>query len=183
MENPRHKLPSAFRAISLLRTTSLLLFALTLFLTRGVRAQDSPDSPTSSDLYDTIAVLDSALFETFNNCQLDKNATFFTEDVEFYHDQGGVTLGRDNLVASLRKNICGGTTKVRRELVKGSLVVDQINNYGAVEIGEHRFYQTEKGRPERLTGVAKFVHIWQKKDGQWRISRVISYAHKAVEQK
>lgn len=156
------------------------LFILILLLTSGVRTQDGHNSPTSSELYDTVAKLDSALFETYNTCQLSKFETFFTEDIEFYHDQGGLTVGRNSLLESMKNNICGGGKKVRRELVEGSLMVDQIKNYGAVEIGEHRFYQTEKGQPEKLTGTAKFVHIWQKKDNQWRISRVISYSHQAV---
>jgi len=35
------------------------------------------------------------------------------DDVEFYHDQGGVTLGKEKLTESVKKNICG---KVTREL-------------------------------------------------------------------
>ena len=54
--------------------------------------------------------------------------TFFIDDVEFYHDQGGVTLGKQNLTESLKKNICG---KVRRALVPGTLEVP-IHGYGAV---------------------------------------------------
>ncbi|MBB5609283.1 MULTISPECIES: hypothetical protein [unclassified Janthinobacterium] len=33
------------------------------------------------------------------------------------------------------------------------------------------------GKPEKLTTVAKFVHIWQQDGQQWRVSRIISYAH------
>lgn len=172
---------SASLSASLVKPMPFLLFTLILLLIGSGLAQDSQNSRASSELYDTIAKLDAALFETYNTCQLDKNEAFFTEDIEFYHDQGGLSSGRDSLLENMRNNICGGEKRVRRELVKGSLEVDQIKNYGAVEIGEHRFYQTEKGQPEKLTGTAKFVHVWQKKDGQWRISRVISYAHRAVE--
>jgi hypothetical protein len=64
---------------------------------------------------------------------------------------------------------------VRRELVKGSLHVYSIDNYGAVEIGEHRFFLTQKGKKEKLDGIGKFVNVWRKKDGEWRMSRVLSY--------
>lgn len=76
----------------------------------------------------------------------------------------------------MRENLCGETSnRVRRELVKGSLEVHPINNYGAVQTGEHRFYLTQKGQKEKLDGVGKFVVLWRKEGGEWRISRVISY--------
>ena len=34
------------------------------------------------------ATLDAALFDSYNHCDLDKFASFFVDDVEFYHDQG-----------------------------------------------------------------------------------------------
>jgi hypothetical protein len=42
-------------------------------------------------------------------------------------------------------------------------------------MGSHRFYQAVKGGD--ATGIAKFIHLWQKKDGVWKITRVISYDH------
>jgi hypothetical protein len=29
-------------------------------------------------------------------------------------------------------------------------------------------------------GEAKFIHVWQNKDGVWKITRVISYDHQAA---
>jgi len=78
-----------------------------------------------------------ALFDSYNRCDLQKFSSFFVDDVEFYHDQGGVTLGRENLTDSVKKNICG---KVTRELVPGTLQVHYMKGYGAVEIGVHRFH-------------------------------------------
>ncbi len=46
-------------------------------------------------LFETVSALDTAAFESFNNCsvpeQLQRHARFFAADVEFYHDTGGVT--------------------------------------------------------------------------------------------
>src|SRR5262249_35485094 len=73
----------------------------------------------------------------------------------------------------------------RRELIKGSMQVYPINNYGAVQLGDHRFYVTENARladgqgKEVLSGVAKFIHVWKYENGEWRISRVFSYDHNA----
>jgi len=62
-------------------------------------------------------------------------------------------------------------------LVKGSIEVSAIKDYGAVELGEHFFYATEKDAVEKLSSRAKFVHLWENKNGTWKITRIISYAH------
>jgi hypothetical protein len=45
-----------------------------------------------------------------------------------------------------------------------------INNYGAIETGTHRFYAVSKGKPNRLTEVAQFTHVWKEEtaSGAWR---------------
>jgi len=151
----------------------LSLRKLLLLLPLLVRA-DAQSKTTPEELFRTIEALDGALFNSYNRCDLVKFGTFFIDDVEFYHDQGGVTLGRQKLTESVKENICG---KVRRELVPGSLEVYPMRGYGAVEMGVHRFYQT-KG--EDAVGEAKFIHLWRMKDGEWRITRVISFDHRAL---
>jgi hypothetical protein len=80
------------------------------------------------------------------------------------------------LVESVKNNICG---KVRRELVAGSLEVYPLHGYGALELGVHRF--THPGRDDiEAVGEAKFVQLWQLKDGAWKITRVISYDHHSL---
>ena len=67
------------------------------------------------------------------------------------------------------KNICG---KVTRELVKGSIEVSPIPNYGAVEIGMHMFHNNqEKGQ---VPHASRFVVIWRNRGDKWTIERVIS---------
>jgi hypothetical protein len=66
------------------------------------------------ELDKAVASLDTALFDAYNRCDLEKFSSFFVDDVEFYHDQGGVTLGRQNLTDSVKKNICGKVTRERR---------------------------------------------------------------------
>ena len=36
-------------------------------------------------------------------------ASFIADEVEFYHDQAGVTLGKDALTEAIKRNICCGT--------------------------------------------------------------------------
>jgi ketosteroid isomerase-like protein len=158
----------------------LLLFSL--LLTSCVYAQSNNNPAASRELRDKIASLDRSLFEAFNTCDLARVETFFAEDLEFYHEKGGLTRTRKSVIEVMKNNLCGeNSNKVRRELIKGSLEVYPINDYGAVQTGEHRFYLTQKGQKEKLDGIGKFVHVWQKKDGEWRIARVVSYGFRPGE--
>jgi ketosteroid isomerase-like protein len=132
-------------------------------------------APSSPSLYDEIAHMDDVLFTAFNHRDLETMKTLFTPDLEFFHDKGGLTSYQQNMESF--KDHFASSTKVRRELVPGSLEVYPVRGYGAIEVGVHRFYSTEPGGKETLTATAKFVHVWQYKDGQWKISRVISYDH------
>jgi hypothetical protein len=129
-----------------------------------------PYVPESRALYDSIAHMDSLLFDAYNTCKLDVFASLISDDIEFYHDRGGLSTSKPELVEAIKNNICG---KVTRELLKGSLEVYPIPNYGAVEMGAHRFYNNQEKNqgPSRFS---KFVHIWHCENGEWKVSRVVS---------
>jgi hypothetical protein len=76
---------------------------------------------------------------------------------------------------AIKQNICD---KVQRILVPGSMEVYPLKGYGAVEIGVHRFHHP--AHPEDGVGEAKFVTLWQNKDGVWKVTRAISYNHEPV---
>ena len=133
-------------------------------------------SSESKGLYDTVARLDSTFFEAFNNRNLSALKVFLSEELEFYHDLGGVTNYIQNVNAFEKTFL--SERKVRRELVKSSLEVYPIKDFGAVETGTHRFYVREKGQREKLSSEAKFVQIWQKRNEGWKITRIVSYAHR-----
>jgi len=88
--------------------------------------------PDDQNLFDKIVSLDSIFFAAYNSCSvnLEKYASFYSDSLEFYHDKGGFTNSKQDVVEGTKKNICG---KVTRELVKGSIEVYPINNYGAIE--------------------------------------------------
>jgi uncharacterized protein (TIGR02246 family) len=144
------------------------------------RAQDVPPLEkiqSQEELNKAIMALDTGMFDAYNKCDLEKFAGYFVENVEFYHDQGGVTLGRAALTESVKKNICG---KVTRELVAESLQVFYMKGYGAIEMGVHRFHHPGHEETEGV-GEGRFVHLWQYKDGAWKITRVLSYDHHAAQ--
>ena len=129
--------------------------------------------PASDPLYQTISGLDTTLFDAYNHCDLVKMGSMVSDDLEFYHDQTGLSVGKQSLIDGVKNNICG---KVQRELA-GSLEVYPLKDYGAVEIGVHRF--SHPGDPNNV-GEAKFVQLWQLKDGSWKLTRVISFNHNSL---
>jgi ketosteroid isomerase-like protein len=157
---------------------AFFLVVLALFAAPG-NAQSVPPLDkiqNQQELEKAIAALDTALFDSYNRCDLAKFSSFFVDDVEFYHDQGGLTLGRVALTESVKKNICGKTT---RELVPGTMEVYYMKGYGALEMGVHRFHHPGHEDTEGV-GEGKFVHLWQCKDNTWKITRVYSYDHHAA---
>jgi hypothetical protein len=132
-------------------------------------------SPASNELYNEIAHMDSVMFDAFNAHDLEKLKTTFSETLEFYHDKGGLAgyeQSMNNFRSMFEKN---KNTGLRRDMVKGSLEVYPIKDYGAVEICLHRFCHVENGKDD--CGVFKNVMVWQNKNGVWKVTRVISYDH------
>ncbi len=134
----------------------------------------------------TILHLDSAFWNAYNHCDTARFKDFVTDDVEFYHDKGGVTTNAKSLIEALDKNICGNVnSRLRREAIAGTVKVYPMQNgdeiYGAVISGEHEFYITEKGKPEYHSGNANFTQLWLLKNGVWKMSRILSYNHHAPE--
>lgn len=131
------------------------------------------NAPASQELYAEIAHMDSVLFNAFNNRDTATFKNLFTADLEFYHDNGGLT-NYEHTIQSLRSTTIS-KSDLRRDLISGSLEVYPVKDYGAIQIGSHSFCHTENGKPD--CGTFKFVHIWKKKEGEWKISRVVSYDH------
>jgi hypothetical protein len=146
-----------------------------LLLASSVVVQAAPPD----DLTATIAALDTAAFAAFNDCaapgKLDKYASYFAPDVEFYHDLGGVTWTRADMIAQTRANVCG---KFQRELVPGTLQVWPIKDFGALARGTHRFCHFKPdGTTHPCEGQAEFTILWRHQGDAWTITRAFSYGH------
>jgi hypothetical protein len=146
-----------------------ILLLLACLFTQLAFSQYKPDDQV---LYDSIVKHDSIFFDAYNNCdkKLDLYASYYDEDLEFYHDKGGFSASRKDMIDATERNICG---KVRRDVVPGSIEVYPIANYGAIEIGYHKFYN-RNDPPNASSRAGRFVIVWKLVDSQWKISRVIS---------
>jgi len=136
-------------------------------------AAEAPDKE-SAELFETIKKMDAAIFDAFNAHDTDRLMSYFTEDLEFYHDTGGLGNYRSN--ADDFKKMFGNVPDIRRDLVPDSLEVYPIKDYGAMEIGQHRFCHKENGKDD--CGTFGFAMVWRKVGDSWKISRVLSYGHK-----
>lgn len=131
------------------------------------------NAQVSDELYRKIESLDSILFTAFNACDLKTFSSMLTEDLEFYHDKGGLTDYTHSVNVTTEN--CERKLGLVRTLVPGSMEVYPIGNYGAVQIASHRFCHMENGKED--CGTFKFVHVWKNDNGNWKISRVVSYDH------
>lgn len=172
-----------------MRLRLLLVLALAA---APLTAAPSSDTPADPALFATMQSLDTKLFDAANHCDYEKLSAMVDDNLEFYHDQGGLMVGKQAFLESIRKNTCG---VMIRELIPGTLQVYPIKGYGAMELGTHRFHHPghekefpgardlgmtrflDPKAPEWSVGEAKFLHIWQLKDGSWKLTRVVSYAH------
>ena len=142
---------------------------------KSITVEATKYSPASKELYDTITYMDSVMFAAFNAHDLDKLKTTFSEDLEFYHDKGGLADYKQTMenFSQLFEN--NKTTGLKRDLVEGSLEVYPIKDFGAIETCLHQFCHKENGTDD--CGTFKNVMVWQKKDGKWKVTRVVSYDH------
>ena len=143
--------------------------------------------PVGAALTEAVSASDAAFFELFfEGCDPDRLATMVTDDFEFFDDRGGrVVTDGASFVAMYRTQcearLAPDSWRSRREVAAGSLGIYPINNYGAVETGEHFFYERRGDGPEARVGRARFSQMWKLEGGRWKLARVFSYDHAPAE--
>ena len=130
----------------------------------------------ADDLQSEMLTLDQAVFDSFNRCsepgELDKHAAYFASDIEFYHDNGGVTWDRDTMINNTKKNVCGN---FYRKLLPETFSAFAVKDFGAITRGTHIFCSHET---QVCEGKADFNMVWKKLGDDWEITRVLSYGHR-----
>ena len=158
-----------------------LLLAALFFAAAPAHAQNDVYPTDAEALSKKIVALDAEAFDAYNACNLEKFRNYFSSDLEFYHDKGGMTKGTDKFIENTQKYICNNPDgKIIRKPVTATFKVYPLDGYGAILMGDHDFY-TEKNGVAKKTGTAKFTHVWLLKDGYWKMARVLSYDHKAAQ--
>jgi len=148
------------------------LFIL-LLCAEVVFCQEKKVAATPAVLQAEIAKMDSLFFADYNGQNLEKLKSWFTNDLEWYQDNGG--LLDMNTVMQNFDGIFKRDYILTRTLVAGSMEVHPIKDFGAIETGSHQFRHMENGKEE--IGTFKFLMIWKKGEKGWQVSRVVSYDH------
>jgi ketosteroid isomerase-like protein len=148
-------------------------FIVALIMTAALISGHRAAAQTSGLLYNEIAQLDSLQFGAFNTQNLDGLMNYFDSSLELYQDNTGVRnydQTRQAFGSLFKMNYV-----LTRKLVPNSMEVYPIKDYGAIETGQHTFSHVENGQLQSNT--YKFMQIWRKKDGVWRVTREMTYGH------
>jgi len=157
---------------------SAVVFTFTIGLFAGTVCGQTAEQNISG----LIIAKDAAFWKAYNQCDTAAFQTMFTDDVEFYHDKGGATMGFSNFMAALKTGLCGNPdSRLRREELKETVKVFPLSKegaiYGAIISGEHVFYVNQKGKAEFLDGHARFMQLWLRSGEAWKMARILSYDH------
>jgi ketosteroid isomerase-like protein len=123
-------------------------------------------------LQQEIAQADSAMFAAYNAHDAAALAQYFSPDLEFFHDTGGL-LTKAQAMAGLTSTFTQ-SPDIHHRLV-GALEVYPIRDYGAIEIGAHQFCHRENGQD--VCGTFKFTQVWRRTVNGWQVTRAVSYGH------
>lgn len=143
-------------------------------------------TPTDDALKASVMAADAKLFSIFfEECDPDGLRDMLTDDFEFFDDRGGlVATDAAGFIAQYAARCQGRSApdawRSRREALAQDLAVYPIDNYGAVETGQHVFYERQGNGPERRTGRARFTQMWKQEGASWKLARVFSYDHAAL---
>lgn len=159
----------------------LLLCSIGFLMVSGIA---TAQVDKNSEIFKTLKAKDSILFKIgFNKCEVEKSAELMADDLEFYHDKGGVTNSKAEFIEIMKTGICrvDNPKKVYRFIIEGSLEVFPMYNngelYGALQSGKHFFSPKASLTYEESDNYAFFSHLWIIENNQWRLKRVISYNH------
>lgn len=156
-----------------MRKSLRFLLPVLIAFAPGFAADQNDAKITSGPLFETITRMDRRLCTAFNTHNVDRLMEMATKDLEFYQESNGLK-GYDQCSEDFKK-MFAGSGDLRRELVDGSIEVYPIKDYGALEVGQHRFCQSVNGKDDCV--VFNFTMLWQKTDDSWKVARVISYGH------
>lgn len=132
-------------------------------------------TPADKALFNEIAIQDSLLFHAFNTRDMETFRNFFANSLELYQDNEGVRSYEQTIEAF--KSLFAKDYVLTRTLVANSLEVYPIKGYGAIQTGRHTFCHTENGK--LICATFKFLNIWERQKGQWKITRLVTYDHKS----
>ena len=141
--------------------------------------------PQGPALDEAIGAQSDAFFTLFlEQCDPERLRTMLQPDFEMYHDQNGVVAAgdREPFVRRYAERCAPrgkpGANRLRRVLRPGTLKVQPVPGYGAIEEGFNDYYGSVGGRPERKVTEARYLSLWALTPDGWRLARAFSHDHR-----
>lgn len=158
-----------------------IIISIIIVLFFGTKSQAQIEK--NSALYQTILSKDSLLFEVgFNHCNITPFESLLSDTFEFFHDKDSISYKKEFLY-KFKNGLCKSPTtyQSRHELNTESTEIYPLYKnkvlYGAIQTGNHKFYETISGHKETLAGSSKFTHVWLLENGVWKLAKSLSYDH------
>lgn len=151
----------------------LLLFFIIGFFFLRMNAQEKNTSSKLSELYKEIYLQDSTLYAAYNLQDLEGFMKYFGKDLEWYKDLSGL-MPYDTIYRNFRQ-IFNNPNHSTRNLIKSSLEVYPLKDFGAISTGLHEVNYVLDGK--LIKGTFHFFMVWKKTANDWKVTRVFSYGH------
>ena len=142
----------------------------------SIDLKPAPGLLPHEQLLSEIGAADQQFYSAFERCDVAGYGAMLSEDLEFYQDHTGKTNYVENLQALQSR--CSDGIKLRRTLESGSLIVNAVPGFGAIQAGIQQFFSQTLSGEEHLEATARFTNVWTKTSGTWKLVRIISYDHR-----
>lgn len=139
-------------------------------------------------LYQILIEYDNSLFDAaFNLREKEELKKYLSHDLEFFHDKSGLIANSavelvDAFERNWKKMRSGNKRYQRRESIAESIEVYPLENFGAMVMGEHKFYEYEFNGKEIFDSKAKYITLWKNENSKWTAHRIISYDHQLAQE-
>ncbi len=118
----------------------------------------------TTNVYDAIVAADEAFMSAFSQGSAGEVANLYTEDGQFLPPNGEFMTGRQQIQDTFQSLMDSGVKEVK-------LMALEVEGYGntASEVGKYIL----EGEGGQVIDQGKFVVIWRKEAGQWKLHRDI----------
>lgn len=156
-----------------------LILLFSAFFFNKIHAQIEKTNP----LYKAILAKDSLLFSIgFNTCNIKEFENLLSDKFEFFHDKSGIS-DKEKFLRDFRNGLCKNPSfyQAKRILADDTTEIyplyDNGKLYGIIQNGDHSFYEKQANQPEQFGSAAKFSHLWILENGEWKLSKSLSFDH------
>jgi uncharacterized protein (TIGR02246 family) len=118
----------------------------------------------TTNVYDAIVAADKAFMSAFSQGRAGEVANLYTEDGQFLPPNGEFMTGRQQIQDTFQSLMDSGVKEVKLKAL-------EVEDYGntASEVGKYIL----EGEGGHVIDQDKFVVIWRKEAGQWKLHRDI----------